>query len=66
MQNEILLRKQEEERWKDIPDWKRSLIIEKEKKKQEELVRYFYADLHNSFKQLAIWLVYLLLVILSL
>jgi len=31
-------RKQEEDRWRDIPEWKRSLIIEKEKKKQDELV----------------------------
>lgn len=41
-QREILMKKQEEERWRDIPEWKRSLIIEKEKKKQVELVRKIY------------------------
>ena len=38
-QRELLAKKQEEDRWRDIPEWKRSLIIEKEKKKMEELVR---------------------------
>lgn len=32
------MKKQEEERWRDIPEWKRNLIVEKEKKKLEELV----------------------------
>jgi len=27
----------EQERWKDIPEWKRKLICEKEKKRGEEL-----------------------------
>lgn len=38
LQREMLMKKQEEERWRDIPEWKRSLIVEKEKKKLEELV----------------------------
>jgi len=33
-----LAKKQEEERWRDIPEWKKNLILEKEKKKQEEMV----------------------------
>ena len=32
------MKKQEEEaRWKDIPEWKRKMIQEKEKKKAEEM-----------------------------
>ena len=38
VQRELLARKQEEERWRDIPEWKKTLILEKEKKKQEEMV----------------------------
>jgi len=38
LQRELLARKQEEERWRDIPEWKKALILEKEKKKQEEMV----------------------------
>ena len=29
---------QEEEKWKDVPEWKRKLMLEKEKKKYEEMV----------------------------
>ena len=38
LQDKLHLQRAEEERWKDIPEWKRKLICEKEKKRGEELV----------------------------
>jgi len=37
-QQELKTKKEEHDRWKNVPDWKKRLIVDKEKKKQQEMV----------------------------
>jgi len=37
-QQELKAKKEENDRWKNVPDWKRRLILDREKKKQQEMV----------------------------
>ena len=46
-QTEQMNRQQEVERWRDVPGWKKSLIIEKEKKKQDEMVGHYFNLIYN-------------------
>lgn len=39
-QKEQEQQKAEEEKWKNVPDWKKNLILEKEKKRKDEMVRF--------------------------
>jgi len=39
VQRELKAKKEEHDRWKNVPDWKKRLILDKEKKKQQEMVK---------------------------
>jgi len=39
VQLELKAKKEEHDRWRNVPDWKKRLIMDKEKKKQQEMVR---------------------------
>jgi len=34
-----MAKKDERDRWRNVPEWKKQLILDKEKKKQQEMVR---------------------------
>ena len=36
----MIVQQAEHEKWRDVPDWKKNLLQDKEKRKAEELVRY--------------------------
>ena len=36
LQREIRRRKEEEEKWKNVPEWKRKILIEKEQEKRQK------------------------------
>jgi len=33
-----MAKREERDRWKNVPEWKKQLILEREKKKQQEMV----------------------------
>jgi len=33
-----MAKREESDRWKNVPEWKKQLILEREKKKQQEMV----------------------------
>ena len=39
IQRELKAKKEEFDRWKNVPEWKKRLILDKEKKKQQEMVQ---------------------------
>ena len=39
MQKQLEVERQEEEKWRDVPEWKKALIQEREKRREEDNVR---------------------------